>query len=1107
MAVRIGIFGGGARLSGPEIELIARGVATHGRTTLLAPSLRARDSFRRSLADAGAGVGIDVQTPANWLAGLWELFGDGRRLVTPLVRALLVSDVLAGCEPDEIAPLRANPGTVRLLASIAADLLPYLFGDALDGGAPDGGTAGLSPEGGAAGAEDVLRRLLAGYAERLAALGLAEPSQAAEELRRSFVNPPAPACTGFIALRDVDKLPAFQLGLLAACAREGEVRWLLDDERAPFAEGIERAFGQIGCRVERADQPDAGRAGGGPDGGASGSAPDAPRARASISDLVTEALPTFVEAAGPHARDLAYAREIVRLAGEARGGAASGADGSASGADVAAGPLVVVVSARPGELFESLAPRLAAQGLAASSDLSARFDQTMAGQQIASLADLAARMRAAREGEAEAISWWPAPELADWLASPLSGAGAFEARRFDKKLRSTRSLTVDAVLSQLQSVQGRVAAARAKLDAGNPFAQVPCVCADVFNFLMQGRPVSALKAMLSVARALPASALGSTDGSARIRMEQAVLTRALEIVGPTAHGLGVSQDVAMGALSGLKASIRVEAGTRAQVDEAVEDGAVPPTAPRTHVAFMSAEDAACLASGSVDAVLCADVDIESYPLAHEEGPRVILAEQLHREPLEVEPMAHLRALFRRILVLPASAAARPDADGAAVGDLPAPVFARVSHDRQAKDRYPAAIWTELKAVQDARVLERLRAEARAAGAIEKEIERVEVPKSRSVGEGDIVADLDMRAGEGMRSERVTCLAPLDFSPEAVSYLVLRERDPRRAGDPDAPLVPRRLSASQIESYLTCPLCWFVSNRIRPQQIDAGFGGMEKGNFVHDVLYRFHATLAECGIPRVTRENLEQCLPVLSEVFETVREEHERGKTSSSGPLVPLSAAERLQVDGILPQLERVVRFEASAFSPFAPTYLEYSFDGLGIDYAGRPLGGRIDRVDIDAEGRAVVIDYKHRAGATQFNVKDPTAVGKDGAVPADDPDWLPAHTQTLIYAQALRRSDLGLDPRGAVYLFTKGGRPALHGAVSEELAEQEPGDGRAPGLRSGFPDIDAGGTMGFDELLDRVEQTVGRRLDELEAGVIRPAGKGLGGCAFNHDLGFERRDA
>ena len=74
------------------------------------------------------------------------------------------------------------------------------------------------------------------------------------------------------------------------------------------------------------------------------------------------------------------------------------------------------------------------------------------------------------------------------------------------------------------------------------------------------------------------------------------------------------------------------------------------------------------------------------------------------------------------------------------------------------------------------------------------------------------------------------------------------------------------------------------------------------------------------------------------------------------------------------------------------TSLEYSFNGLGVEYAGRPLGGRIDRVDVDAEGRAMVIDYKHRADVNAFKLSDPTVAKRDGTVPADDPDWLPEHT-------------------------------------------------------------------------------------------------------------------
>mgnify|MGYP006963537713 FL=1 len=83
----------------------------------------------------------------------------------------------------------------------------------------------------------------------------------------------------------------------------------------------------------------------------------------------------------------------------------------------------------------------------------------------------------------------------------------------------------------------------------------------------------------------------------------------------------------------------------------------------------------------------------------------------------------------------------------------------------------------------------------------------------------------------------------------------------------------------------------------------------------------------------------------------------------------------------------------------------------------------------------------------------------------------------------------------------------MRGAVSEEFAEVERGDGRVPGLRTGFPDTERGGSMSFDELLDRVERTIARKLDSLEAGDVAAAEKPGARCAFNHDLGFERRDA
>ena len=79
-----------SELTGAEVSLLAGAVREHGRATLLVPTLSERDLCRRALADAGAGTGIDVATPSSWIAGMWELLGDGRRIATSIERRGLV---------------------------------------------------------------------------------------------------------------------------------------------------------------------------------------------------------------------------------------------------------------------------------------------------------------------------------------------------------------------------------------------------------------------------------------------------------------------------------------------------------------------------------------------------------------------------------------------------------------------------------------------------------------------------------------------------------------------------------------------------------------------------------------------------------------------------------------------------------------------------------------------------------------------------------------------------------------------------------------------------------------------------------------------------------
>ena len=1028
MPVRIYTTNAGTDLSDAESALLADLIVRHGRAVLLAPTFAELDLCRHDAAEAGVSLGIDYKTSTSWLRSLWELLGDGRGFVDNLQRQMLFSDMVTRLDDADLQPLSRSQGTVRMLARMARDVLPGVAGTGAERCRGDN----CQPEP-KSDAEARVFELLRAYAGGLDRRDMVEPCEAAD-IMTSVLADSLPACTRAVCVRGITSFTHGLLELLSAVANNGgEVVVLLAREQAAMREELATAFDARDVLFEIA--------------------PLGEGVGASDAAYGTAAQPAFIEVAGPHARAHAYADAIDDLVKTCRGSEVDGAS---------ADPVrVLVVSARAPQLFGELASRLAARHIASETTEFTAFSQSIAGRQFTALANLIERIKAADEGTASKTEWWPAPELTDWIYSPLSGTDAASARGFDKNMRLSRSKTTAGVKSLLQSVQGQVRGARKAANDDNWFKNVPCVVSDVFQALWRDKPVTALKVMLAVAEALPDRALGGLDGQARRQAETALLRHAIDILMNDARALDVSQAATVPVLDGVRT--KVDKRSTAYDYETYEVDRTP----RAQVRFVSLADASVLRPGGYDAVLFADVDLDSYPLSHEEGPLATLTAELRRDGVSLEPAALLRVRFGRAM----QAASGPVA------------LARVAHDRQARECYPAAVWTEL------------RAHAEAAGAA----------KPTCVGEGDIIADFDPAAGEGLRRERVTCEAPQHLSAEAVPYLVLRRRD---GEGEDAPLVPRLTSASQIEAYSTCPLCWFVSYRVKPQSIDAGFGNMEKGNFVHDVLEHLHARLPQEGMERVTPENLPRAQELLHEVFDETLAEH-ASKRGTEGPLVPLSAVEERQVAEILPQLEGVLAYESEALAPFAPRYLEFAFNELKVEYAGWPLGGRIDRVDVDAENRAVVIDYKHRTGVEEFKLADPTVRDEEsGTAPIDDPRWLPPHTQTLIYAQAMRRA-LDLDTRAALYFSTKGGKPALRGAASAELLEEERGDGRIPGLKKGFPG--EGGSMDFDVLLDRVEAGIAERLRELEAGDVAAvdptaAQTAHARCSYNHEGTFVRRD-
>lgn len=1057
MPVRIYTTNAGTDLSDAESALLADLIARHGRAVLLAPTFAELDLCRHDAAEAGISLGIDYKTPASWLRSLWELLGDGRGFVDNLQRQMLFSDMIARRDDADLQPLSRSQGTVRMLARMARDVLPGVAGTTAE--RCGGNNCQPEPK---SDAEARVFELLRAYAGGLDRRDMVEPCEAADIMAGALADS-LPACARAVCVRGTTSFTHGLLELLSAVANNGgEVVVLLAREQAAMREELATAFDARGVLFEIA--------------------PLGEDAVASDVACGAAAQPAFIEVAGPHARAHVYADAIDKLVKAHKESKADKA--TATPADPVR---VLVVSARAPQLFGELAARLAARHIAAETTEFTAFSQSIAGRQFTALANLIERMKAADEGTASKTEWWPAPELTDWIYSPLSGADAVYARTFDKNMRLSRSKTTAGVKSLLQSVQGQVRGARKAASDENWFKNVPCVVSDVFQALWRDKPVTALKAMLAVAEALPDRALGGLDGQARRQAETALLRHAIDILMNDARALDVSQAATVPVLDGVRTKVDKRSTAYDYATYEVD------RTPRAQVRFVSLADASVLRPGGYDAVLFADVDLDSYPLSHEEGPLATLTAELRRDGVSLEPAALLRVRFGRAM----QAASGPVA------------LARVTHDRQARECYPAAVWTELRAHAEAAEAAKAAKAADNAKAADTDkttgdAKAADADKAKCVGEGDIVRDFDPAAGEGLKRERVTCEAPQHLSAEAVPYLVLRRRD---GEGEDAPLVPRLTSASQIEAYSTCPLCWFVSYRVKPQSIDAGFGNTEKGNFVHDVLEHLHARFPQEGMERVTPMNLPRAQELLREVFAETLVEH-AGKRGTEGPLVPLSPVEERQVAEILPQLEGVLAYESEALTPFAPRYLEFAFNELQVEYAGWPLGGRIDRVDVDAENRAVVIDYKHRSGVEEFKLADPTVRDEEsGEASIDDPRWLPPHTQTLIYAQAMRRA-LGLDTRAALYFSTKGGKPALRGAASAELLEEERGDGRIPGLKKGFPG--EGGNMDFDALLDRVEAGIAERLRELEAGDVAAvdptsAQAAHARCSYNHEGTFARR--
>ncbi len=255
----------------------------------------------------------------------------------------------------------------------------------------------------------------------------------------------------------------------------------------------------------------------------------------------------------------------------------------------------------------------------------------------------------------------------------------------------------------------------------------------------------------------------------------------------------------------------------------------------------------------------------------------------------------------------------------------------------------------------------------------------------------------------------------------------------------APIGERPQSPSRLETWAECGFKYFLAyvlglgERDEPEDVVV-LGPLDRGSGVHTVLERFVGDAIEAGRPAHDESWTEADRATLRSLAAAVFDDYEAaGRTGRA-------VTWRLVRADLLARLQEFLEYDDAHRSRnrAVPSRVELAFglddtEPVRIDVGdGRvlPFRGKIDRVDVGADGRLHVIDYKTGKGGKYRKLGD------------SDPVLGGTALQLGIYAEAARQA---LDPDAEVH--------SAYWFVEQPAAERERGYRWDDGRRARFHEV------------------------------------------------------